>query len=95
MTFFGIELRRPSFNEITAATVMAVGLWVCAVGLAQASGHALGAHDAGALLMVSIWACVGTRVGLKVAKGGRHLAANIGVSALLLGLYQGAMVLAA
>jgi hypothetical protein len=25
MTFFGIQLRRPSFNEVTAATVMAVG----------------------------------------------------------------------
>ncbi|HEY4958663.1 MAG TPA: hypothetical protein VII31_12695 [Caldimonas sp.] len=95
MTFFGIELRRPSFNEITAATVMAVGLWVGAVGIAQASGHALEARDAGALLVVAIWACVGTRLGLKVAKGGRHLAANIGVSAVLLGLYQGALMLAA
>jgi hypothetical protein len=95
MTFFGIELRRPSFNEITAATVMAVGLWTGAVGLAQASGNALDAHDAGALLLVALWGCVGTRLGFKVAKGGRHLAANIGVSAVLLGLYQGALVLAA
>jgi hypothetical protein len=95
MTFFGIELRRPSFNELTAATVMAVGLWVGAVGIAQASGHGLDAHDAGALLVVAVWACVGTRLGLKVAKGGRHLAANLGVSAILLTLYQGALVLAA
>jgi hypothetical protein len=95
MTFFGIELRKPSFTEITAATVMAVGLWVGAVGFAQASGHALDGRDAGALLVVAVWACVGTRIGLKVAQGGRHLAANIGVSALLLGLYQGALTLAA
>jgi hypothetical protein len=95
MTFFGIELRRPSFNEVTAATVMAVGLWVGAVGIAQASGHALEAGDAGALLVVAIWGCVGTRLGLKVGSGGRHLAANIGVSAVLLALYQGARLLAA
>ena len=95
MTFFGIQLRRPSFNEITAATVMAVGLWVAVVGLAQATGHGLAARDAGALLVVAIWACVGTRLGLKVGDGGRHLAANVGVSAVLLAVYQGALVLAA
>ena len=95
MTLFGIQLRRPSFNEITAATVMAVGLWVGAVGLAQATGHGLEARDAGALLLVAIWACVGTRLGLKVGNGGRHLAANLGVSAVLLAVYQGALVLAA
>ena len=93
MTLFGIQLRRPSFNEITAATVMAVGLWIAAVGLAQATGHGLEAHDAGALLLVAIWACV--RLGLKVGNGGRHLAANLGVSAVLLAVYQGALVLAA
>ena len=95
MTFFGIELRRPSFNEITAATVMAVGLWIGAVGLAHASGHALQAKDAGALLVVAVWGCVGSRLGLKVGQGGRHLAANLAVSAVLLTLYQGALVLAA
>ena len=62
MTFFGIELRRPSFNEITAATVMAIGLWVAAVGVAHASGHGLEAGDAGALLVVSLWGCVGARL---------------------------------
>ena len=39
MTFFGIELRKPSFNEITAATIMAVGLWVAVIGIAQVTGH--------------------------------------------------------
>jgi hypothetical protein len=95
MTFFGIELRKPSFNEITAATVMATGLWVAALGIAHASGHALDGGDAGALLVVSLWGCVGARLGLRLGQGGRHLVANIAVSALLLGLYQGALVLAA
>lgn len=94
MTFFGIELRRPSFNELTAATVMAVGLWVAAIGLAQASGHGLQARDAGALLVVAAWGCIGARLGCGVGRGGRHLAAHVGISAVLLGLYQGALVLA-
>jgi hypothetical protein len=70
MTFLGIELRRPSFNEITAATVMAVGLWVAVIGLARASGHALQAHDAGAILVVAVWGCIGARLGFGIAKGG-------------------------
>jgi hypothetical protein len=94
MTFFGIQLRRPSFNEVTAATVMAVGLWVAVIGLAQVSGHALQARDAGALLVVSVWGCIGVRVGVSLGKGGRHLAAHVGVSAVLLAIYQGALVLA-
>lgn len=94
MTFLGIKLRRPSFNEVTAATVMAVGLWLAVIGLAQVSGHALEARDAGALLVVSVWGCIGVRVGVSFGKGGRHLAAHIGVNAVLLALYQGALVLA-
>ena len=94
MTFFGISLRRPSFNEVTAATVMAVGLWLAVIGLAHVSGHALQARDAGAVLIVAIWGCIGVRVGFGVGQGGRHLAGHVGVSAALLGLYQGALVLA-
>jgi hypothetical protein len=94
MTFFGIELRKPSFNEVTAATVMAVGLWVAVIGIAHVVGQPLDARDAGALLVVAVWGCVGVRLGVGVAKGGRHLAAHVGVSAMLLGLYQGALVLA-
>ncbi|MDQ6684771.1 MAG: hypothetical protein M3Z16_06565 [Pseudomonadota bacterium] len=93
MTLLGLELRRPTFNEVTAATVMAVGLWVAVIGLAKGFGHALGAGDAGALLVVSVWGCIGVRLGLGLDKGGRHVAAHVGVSALLLGLYQGALVL--
>jgi len=95
MTLFGIELRRPSFNEVTAATVMAVGLWLLVIGVAQVTGHALQARDAGAVLVVAMWGCIGARVGFGVGQGGRHLAAHIGVSAMLLALYQGALVFAA
>jgi hypothetical protein len=95
MTLFGIQLRRPSFNEVTAATVMAVGLWVLVIGVAQVTGHALQARDAGAVLVVAMWGCIGARVGFGVGQGGRHLAAHIGVSAMLLALYQGALVFAA
>ena len=94
MTIFGIELRRPSFNEVTAATVMAVGLWVAVIGLAKFSGHALQAHDAGAVLVVAVWGCIGVRLGFGVGQGGRHLAAHVGVNAVLLAIYQGALVLA-
>jgi hypothetical protein len=94
MTLFGIQLRKPSFNEVTAATVMAVGLWIAVIGLAEVSGQALGASDAGALLVVSAWGCLGARLGVGIGKGGRHLAAHIGINAVLLALYQGAIVLA-
>ena len=47
------------------------------------------------VLVVAVWGCIGVRLGFGIAKGGRHLAAHFGVSAVLLGLYQGALVLAA
>jgi hypothetical protein len=94
MMLFGIQLRRPTFNEVTAAAVMAVGLWVAVIGLAQVSGHALQARDAGALLVVSIWGCIGARLGVGIGKGGRHFAAHVGINAVLLALYQGALILA-
>jgi hypothetical protein len=91
MKLLGIELRRPSFNEVTAATVLAVGLWMAVVGLARATGHALLGAEAGALLVVAIWGCIAVRIGLALDKSGRHLVANIAVSAVLLGVYQGAL----
>jgi len=94
MTLFGIQLRKPSFNEVTAATVMAVGIWIAVIGLAKATGQAMQASDAGALLVVSVWGCIGARLGVGIGKGGRHLAAHVGVNAVLLALYQGAIVLA-
>lgn len=95
MTVFGIVLRRPTFNEITAAAILGIGLWMTGLGLAHASGHAVEMRDAGALLLVSTWACVAVRVGLGVDQDGRHLAVNIAVIAVLLGLYDSALAFAA
>ena len=39
MKLFGIPLRKPSFNEVTAATIMAVGLWLACLGGAVAFGQ--------------------------------------------------------
>lgn len=88
MKLIGVPLRRPGFNELTAAAVMGSGLWVLAVGLAQATRMDLTRADAGALLLVLLWACVSTRMGIRVNEGGRHLAANLVVSAVLLGGYE-------
>ncbi len=90
MKIIGIPLRAPRFNEITAAVIMGSGLWVLAVGLMRAAGVETGRADAGALLVVMLWGCVSARVGIRVGAGGRHLAANLLVTALLLGAYQGA-----
>lgn len=95
MTVFGIALRKPTFNEITAATIMGIGLWLTGLGIAHASGHALDMRDAGALLLVSSWACIAVRLGLGVDQGSRHLAVNVAVIAILLGLYDSAVALAA
>jgi hypothetical protein len=53
MKLFGIELRKATFNEITAAAVLGTGLWMVGLGFAQASGHALDIREAGALLLVT------------------------------------------
>lgn len=94
MTLFGIDWRKPTFNEFTAATVMAVGLWTAAIGFAYAAGHALDTTEAGALLVMCVWGCIGTRLGLDMGRDSRHVAVHVGVSAVLLGLYQAAVTLA-
>jgi hypothetical protein len=94
MKFLGIPLRKPGFNEFTAAVVMGVGLWVLAVGLAQWLQMGLAKPEAGALLVVALWATVSTRCGIRVGQGRRHLLANLAVSALLLAVYQGAWAMA-
>ena len=90
MKIFGIELRKPSFNEITAATIMGVGLWVAFVGGASALGQHLSKVDAGAALLVILWGCLSVRFGVNVSQGRAHLLANFGITAVLLVLYQGA-----
>jgi len=95
MNLFGIALRKPSFNEVTAAAVMATGLWMVFAGAMRIAGHPLGTVDAGAALIVSLWACVGARLGIRIDHGTRHLLASVAGSALLLGLYEGARQLLA
>jgi hypothetical protein len=88
MKFIGVPLRRPAFNEITAAAVMGSGLWVLAVGVMHAARIELAKADAGALLVVMVWATVSARFGIRVGQGGRHLVANLVVSAALLAGYE-------
>jgi hypothetical protein len=95
MTFFGITLRKPSFNEFTGATVMGIGIWLACLGMMKASGHPIGLMEAGAGLLLMVWACVGVRLGINVSSGVRHLVANVVVSVLLLGVYEAAWALAA
>jgi hypothetical protein len=90
MRLFGIELRAPGSWELTAAVVLGTGLWVAAVGLLHAAQVEIGRFDAGALLVVALWACIAARMGIRVGQGHRHLLANVCMSAVLLGLYQGA-----
>lgn len=95
MKLFGIDLRKPNNNEITAAVVMAVGLWMAALGLLRVLHIDIARADAGALLLVVAWGCVSARLGIRIDMGRRHLLANLAVSALLLGVYQGAWAVAA
>lgn len=89
MNFFGITTRVPSFGEITAASVMALGLWLAAIALMSRIGGPVEAVDAGALLLVIEWACVAVRMGIRPDRGTRDLVANMAVSAALLGVYFG------
>ena len=88
ITLFGIDVRKPSWNEFTAASVLAVGLWLLVIGLASRFGAALQAYDAGALLLVVEWGCVAARAGVRPDRGPRHVLANLAVSALLVGAYS-------
>lgn len=94
MKFLGITLRRPGFDELTAAAVMATGLWLMAVGLLHAIPWPIGKADAGALLVVVAWGSLSARVGIRIGQGQRHLMANLLVSGLLLAVYQAALTLA-
>jgi hypothetical protein len=90
MKLFGIALRRPSFGEVTAATIMAIGVWLACMGAAVALGQHLTKVDAGAALIVILWGCLSVRFGVHVGQGRAHLFANVCVTAALLGIYQGA-----
>ena len=90
MKIFSIELRKPSFNEVTAATIMGVGIWLACLGGASAFGHHMSRVDAGAALLVILWGCLSVRFGVHIGQGRAHLAANVSVTAVLLLVYQGA-----
>ena len=90
MKIFSIELRKPTFNEVTAATVMGIGLWLACVGGAIALDHRLSRVDAGSALVVILWGCLSARFGVHIGEGRAHLLANVGVTAALLLVYQGA-----
>lgn len=90
MKLFGIPTRKPSFAEFTAASLMALGLWLAGIALIWRLHRAPTAFEAGALLLVLAWGCIGARVGIRPDRGARHVLANFAVSAVLLGLYAGA-----
>lgn len=94
MKLLGIPLHRPTFAELTSATILGAGLWIAAVGLLRVTHLELGRIDAGALLLVLVAGAVSARCGIRVDHGRRHLLANLVLSTVLLGAYQGAWTLA-
>lgn len=88
MKLIGISLRKPTFGELTAAAVMATGLWLITVGGLRAFQVEIAKADAGALLLIVMWACLSARLGIRIGMGQRHLLANLLGSAALLALYE-------
>lgn len=95
MNILGVQLRKPSFNEVTAAAVMALGLWLAYVGALRAGGSDFEPINAGGTLLIIFWGCVCVRLGIHVGKGLSHLVLNVGFGALLLGVYQACVTLLA
>lgn len=95
MKILGIALRKPNFNEITVAVVMATGLFVAALGVMRAFHMPIDQIEAGALLLVVLWGCISVRLGIRIEQGKQHMVANLMVSALLLGAYKGAVAFVA
>jgi hypothetical protein len=93
MKIFGIQLSKPSFNEITASAIMAAGLWLAIVALWRVSEQPLDRIEAGAALLVVFWGCIGVRMGIRLDKGVRHLAVNVLCGAAILAVYHGVMAL--
>jgi len=93
MKILGIELKQPTFNEVTASAVMAAGLWLACVALMRAGELPLDRVEAGGALLVIFWGCVGVRLGIRVDLGARHLALNVLFGAALLAVYHGVVQL--
>ncbi|HZF80547.1 MAG TPA: hypothetical protein VEZ89_12235, partial [Rubrivivax sp.] len=66
------------------------GLFIAALGLMRSLNMPIDHVEAGALLLVVVWGCISVRLGIQIDKGRHHMAANVMVSALLLGAYKGA-----
>ena len=95
MKILGIQLSKPSFNEVTASAVMAAGLWLAIVALWRVSEQPLDRIEAGAALLVVFWGCIGVRMGIRLDKGLRHLAVNVLCGVAILAVYHGVMALLA
>jgi hypothetical protein len=93
MKILGIQLRQPTFGEVTASAVMAAGLWLACVALLRANDQPLDRIEAGGALLVIFWGCVGVRLGIRVDRGARHLALNVLFGAVLLGVYHAVVTL--
>jgi len=93
MNVFGIALRRPRFSELTAAAVMAAGLWMLVLGGLHILQMPTDRADAGALLLMIAWGCMSVRFGLRMDQGQRPALLNLAGAAFLMGVYQGALTL--
>jgi hypothetical protein len=93
MKILGIQLSKPSFNEVTAAAVMAAGLWLATVALFRVAEQPIDRMQAGAALLVIFWSCVGVRMGIRFDKGPRHIAANMLCAGVILAVYNAIAIL--
>ena len=93
MKILGVQLRKPSFNEVTASAVMASGLWLLYVAALRATDAVFEPINAGATLLVIFWGCVCVLLGIHVGRGLSHLSLNVCFGAALLGVYQALITL--
>lgn len=89
MKILDIQINKPSFAEVTAAAVMAAGVWLACMALLRVSEQPMDRIEAGAALLVIFWSCVAVRMGIRIDRGVRHLALNVLFGAAILVLYHG------
>lgn len=92
MKLLGISTRVPSFGEVTAASIAALGLWIVACGLSYRAGFSPSRFDAGVLLVLIEWSCVSLRLGIRPHLGARHLALHVAGCALVMAAFHAACV---